>query len=85
MEKEKCKRCLLLQSGEVDVFEVVKNYLETIDKADRASDAEYGSRLEKCKKCESLISGMCNECGCYVEIRAALKNKKCPNKMGNKW
>ena len=45
----------------------------------------YGKRLSMCKACDNLISGMCIKCGCYVEIRAALKDKCCPDYDNKKW
>ena len=35
-----------------------------------------------CKECDKLNAGTCLSCGCYVEIRAAMKQSKCPNR---KW
>lgn len=81
----KCKKCLLLEAGEKKSYETVKKYLDNLDSAFRVADKEYNSRLDKCRNCESLISGMCLKCGCYVEIRAALKNKKCPDVDNQKW
>ena len=37
-------------------------------------------RLNICKECDLLINGMCKLCGCFVEIRAAVKKNYCPNK-----
>lgn len=82
---DKCKKCLLLEAGEKKSYETVKKYLDNLDGILRVADKEYNSRLDKCRDCESLISGMCLKCGCYVEIRAALKNKKCPDVDNQKW
>ena len=81
----KCKKCLLLEAGESKSYQTVKDYLDNIDSALRVADKEYNARLAKCKDCDNLISGMCLKCGCYVEIRAALKNKKCPDVDNQKW
>lgn len=37
-------------------------------------------RLEICNNCPELISStrQCKECGCFVDLKAALKNTKCP-------
>lgn len=80
-----CKKCLLLEAGEKASFRSVKDYLETLEDDVKADQKTYLSRLEKCKKCDDLISGMCLKCGCYVEIRAALKNKACPDYTNRKW
>ena len=45
----------------------------------------YKLRLEKCKKCDFLISGMCLKCGCYVEVRAALNDKHCADFNNKTW
>lgn len=80
-----CKKCLLLEAGEKASFQSIKDYLETLDEDIKADGETYTSRLEKCKKCDELISGMCLKCGCYVEIRAALKNNACPDYSNRKW
>ena len=49
---------------------------------EKASDEKYEKRLSQCKSCDSLISGTCLKCGCYVEIRALSDTAHCPAK---KW
>lgn len=85
MEIRECKKCLLLESGEKDVFKTVSEYLQTVDEGLKADTGEYEARLQKCRTCSYLISGMCIKCGCYVEIRAALKDKECPDVDDKKW
>ena len=34
---------------------------------------------------DQLIAGMCRKCGCYVEVRAALKDSTCPHTEGRMW
>lgn len=80
-----CKKCLLLEAGEQKSFAGVKDYLDTIDNSLKVNDDLYKKRLLLCKECNNLISGMCLKCGCYVEIRAALKNKACPDFDDKKW
>lgn len=80
-----CKKCLLLEAGEQKSFAGVKDYLDTIDNSLKVKDDLYKKRLLLCKECNNLISGMCLKCGCYVEIRAALKNKACPDFDDKKW
>lgn len=82
---EACKRCLLLQSGEADIYKTVKDYLDNLDSELKVDNREYNKRLSFCRKCDYLISGMCLKCGCYVEIRAALKEKSCPDSNDIKW
>ena len=82
---EKCKKCLLHEAGENKSYENVKAYLDNLSPDERVNDGVYKMRLEECKKCENLISGMCLKCGCYAEIRAALKNKSCADYDSKKW
>ena len=30
-----------------------------------------------CKACGHLVNGMCELCGCFVEVRASKKNQRC--------
>lgn len=73
------------EAGENAVFQTVSDYLNTLDKALMTDTALYNKRLSFCKDCEYLISGMCRKCGCYVELRAALKDKVCPDLDNKKW
>lgn len=79
---KECKKCLLLEAGEKAAFEEVTAYLKTVEKSRLAKKEESEKRLEICKSCDSLISGMCLKCGCYIEIRANLKDGDCPDE---KW
>ncbi len=46
-----------------------------------AADAVYEERLKVCSLCKHLdVSGTCMMCGCYVMLRSALKDNKCPKK-----
>ncbi len=80
-----CKKCLLLEAGENKSFETVKDYISNLNAELKVSKDTYISRLNRCKNCDFLISGMCLKCGCYVEIRAVLKDKKCPDYNSPKW
>lgn len=82
---ELCKKCLLLEAGEEAALKSVKDYLDLLSPDEKVSDSVYNERLKKCRNCDFLISGMCRKCGCYVEIRAALKNKECPNADNKLW
>lgn len=81
----KCKKCLLLEAGENKSFETVRDYISNLDDELKVDDDIYISRLTLCKSCDNLISGMCLKCGCYVEIRAILKDKDCPDYNNHKW
>ena len=80
-----CKKCLLLEAGEKAAYKTVTDYLDTLDDELKADKALCDKRLALCRACDYLIAGMCRQCGCYVEIRAALKDKSCPNFDDRKW
>lgn len=75
---EECKRCLLRESAQEDVYESIKIRIEKLSEDEKASDGLYGERTRKCKECDHLISGVCMKCGCYIEFRAAFKKQHCP-------
>ena len=85
MMKQDCKRCLLLESAEGDMLKCIKEKIADLSPDEKCEGEVYNERLEKCKTCDNLISGVCMKCGCYVEFRAAFKNKKCPNASDRKW
>ena len=72
-----CKRCLLREMSE-GFFRSLREYIENIDPDIRASESLYENRLDVCRSCEMLMQGMCRKCGCYVELRAAVKKNVCP-------
>lgn len=80
-----CKKCLLYEAGERVTYEEIMKYVATLDKNDLVEDSVYQKRIDYCKSCDYLISGMCRKCGCYVEVRARLKNQSCPNYDNRKW
>ncbi len=80
-----CKRCLLRESAEEDTLISIKERIEKLKVDEKADDALYSRRLNECKNCEELISGVCMKCGCYVEFRAAFKKQNCPNASDRKW
>ncbi len=79
-----CKKCLIRELDDGALFESVKEYLESIDSAIKTPQEEYERRLAVCKDCDRLVRGTCTACGCYVEMRAALKNNYCPE-VRAKW
>lgn len=85
MELRECKKCLLIASGDEENYKLVQQYIAKIKPEEKCDDETYQLRLEKCKSCENLISGICLKCGCYVEFRAAFQNKKCPDVKQKKW
>ncbi len=82
MDKRPCKKCLLKEASEIDYQKLIADHLASLKSSDLVEEDIVDARLEVCKTCEKLNMGTCLSCGCYVEIRAALKNGRCPNK---KW
>lgn len=78
-----CKRCLTREMAEsAGEFQSIKDYIDNLDADIKAPKEVYENRLETCKQCEMLLTGMCRSCGCYVEMRAAIQKRECPRK---KW
>ena len=82
---KECRRCLLREAAENDVYESVRASVERVPPRDRTGEELYRARLEACRSCDSLISGVCMKCGCYVELRAAYRKMKCPDAKNRRW
>ena len=74
----RCKRCLLREMANEDMYHRIQRTIDAIPPKLRCSKVEYDARLALCKECEKLIGGMCRVCGCFVEVRAAKKSEHCP-------
>ncbi len=74
-----CKRCLLADIDVDGLFKKVSELIELMPEDIRADDKLYAERLDICRSCESLENGICRECGCFVELRAASKKNYCPS------
>ena len=87
METVLCRQCLLrdMQGKEAEYYESVIRYRKTLDDKTGVSDNIYEERLAACIACDSLNNGTCLHCGCFVEMRAALKKMRCPDPGGKKW
>ena len=87
MEREDwrfCKKCLIRDFHEGDLFRTIQEYIARIDGELRTPQEEYEERLRICTECDSLMNGMCGVCGCYVELRAAVQKHYCPA-VQKKW
>lgn len=84
MENRFCKKCLLDKVLKEEEYLHMKRYIEGIDSYIKTEDVEYQRRLDICIKCENLINGMCKICGCFVEMRAAVRKNYCPD-IDKKW
>lgn len=79
MENRYCRKCLLDKVFEEDEYKNMQEYIDSIDPYIKTEADEYRKRLNICTKCENLINGMCKICGCFVEMRAAVKKNYCPD------
>ena len=79
-----CYRCLIEDLDDSKLAEAVKEMIDNISSEFRTPIEEYDRRLKICRECESLVSGTCVKCGCYIELRAAGKDQRCPDPK-NKW
>lgn len=71
--------------AEEDVLESITTRIDKLKPSEKADNELYTNRLNQCKSCENLISGVCMKCGCYVEFRAAFKKQNCPNTKDRRW
>lgn len=79
-----CKRCLLSEFGSEDIKKTISELIEATPEEKKTDKSTYDKRLSICKECDELIEGMCRKCGCYVELRALQKVRKCPHE-NRKW
>lgn len=82
MKKKPCYRCLLQEANQEMYQKQLKRYIEHLERDIRTAESVYTERLTTCKSCSYLETGTCLACGCYVELRAAVKKSHCPYK---KW
>ncbi len=73
-----CRRCLLYEMSESADYQNLYAYIEGLEEEIRAPEPLYQSRLNRCRECSLLLSGMCRACGCFVELRAAIAANRCP-------
>lgn len=76
-----CKKCLLSEFDEQAYLEKLDRVIKLMDADLRADEALFEKRLSVCKECDRLSEGTCLGCGCYVELRAAVKKNRCPYKF----
>ena len=82
---QKCKKCLLLEAGESVTYNEIMQYISTLNSETLCNENTYKQRLAECRACDNLISGMCLKCGCYVEVRARLREAECPDYDNKRW
>ncbi|HBM31731.1 MAG TPA: hypothetical protein DHW32_04425 [Ruminococcaceae bacterium] len=79
MERKPCRRCLLQDIDESQLMEAIQQRIAALPASQRASAEDYAARLSECRMCDFLVSGTCQKCGCYVELRAAKRSAYCPH------
>ena len=82
----KCKRCgIKTILSEADIEKMVSEIRSM--KGIRLADAdEYRQRLEICRSCEKFEYGStCSLCGCVMQVRALLRDGRCPYPHRPKW
>ena len=82
IDPKPCRRCLLSEMDDESLRQMIERGIDGIPAPDRAEKKVCAERLSICRLCDKLLSGTCLSCGCYVEIRAAIKKGRCPDK---KW
>ena len=79
-----CRKCLLSEVSDEALYLQIRRLIEAIPEEERCSEEEYRRRLDCCRACDRLLSGMCRACGCYAELRAARLKAACPD-FPKKW
>lgn len=72
-------RCLLKDTPEKELLQNIREYISGLDEEVKADEEVYQKRLSVCESCDKLMNGVCLKCGCYVEMRAAVRNNRCPS------
>lgn len=79
-----CKKCLLYEMPDGARYQGMYDYIKNLDVDLKVSEEVYQQRLDVCRECDNFLVGMCRICGCYVEMRAAMKGKMCPD-VSRRW
>ena len=79
-----CRKCLSGQKNEEAFYEDLSRYIQRMDEDLKVDQQTYEKRLNICSTCDRLMNGMCRLCGCFVELRAVQKVRKCPD-LPEKW
>jgi ribosomal protein S26 len=79
----KCKRCGLKTVLNEDEINKMVEQVISMKGVRLVDEAVYASRIEICGECDKLEYGStCMSCGCVMQVRARLRDGKCPLK---KW
>ena len=75
---------MLYTESREEFFKKLEAYIASLDEEARVDQKTYEERLRICSGCIHLTDAMCRLCGCYVELRAAQKVRRCPD-VDRKW
>lgn len=76
-----CRACQYTGEIHKKAVEAEIKRLSQMKNVSLCTEEELNRRLEKCSSCEYLdINNVCLMCGCYVQIRALLRDSRCPAK-----
>jgi hypothetical protein len=76
-KKRHCIKCLLREMDKQAYMDNLYDYINRIEEDIKTDKDLYEQRLSICKDCNYLSEGMCRACGCFVELRAAIKTNIC--------
>ena len=78
-----CPRCLLSETpGAEALVALNRQWIDALPEERRTEEGAYRARLAACRACGHLAGGTCGLCGCYVEYRAAQRERHCPDVPG---
>ena len=72
-------RCLLSETDQKEMSKAVRELIDLMPEEKKAGEEVRMNRLNICKQCGHLMDGTCALCGCYVELRSAVKAQCCPD------
>ncbi|ADL51764.1 DUF6171 family protein [Clostridium cellulovorans] len=85
-KKENCKGCRANVNVDINSIEALVEEIRNNSEFDVVSSEVYDNRLNICKECKDFVYGTtCNQCGCFVKVRALLKSSVCPSYKGDLW
>lgn len=73
-----CRKCLTRDMDQAAYFKNLHDYIANLDEDVKVEEPLYEKRLSLCQACDLLLDGMCRACGCFVELRAAIRTNGCP-------
>ena len=83
--KKPCRRCLIADiPDEAALRQIIRERIALVPEDERATPETYRGRMDTCRGCARLNRGTCALCGCYVEIRGAWKQARCPD-VPDRW